>query len=642
MAAGEVRPWLVFLLAFVGFIMCIVNFAVVTGVDVRGRISKIALPNPKAQKSDFPYFQPPNLVDDDIVLPDELDQHPIVDLTRNQLKKFDRYRRAQPRTFAQVVEKYRVKYGRHPPPNFDKWYQFARKRNCVNFDDFDQIMDDLRPFWGIKPAEIRTKIKAMDTADSRVSILKVRGNKVAETSFPDAWRAKIFADMLAVAAPYLPDLNIAMNYLDEPRVVAPWEEVQASLAVEKKSRVLHPETVNEFSKADWDAPEDLKDVDLGFFDHSGRPYMDLASKACPPESYARRPELDVKHVENKYKDPVGGFIRNFNLSSDLCTVGPQISNLHGFLFSSSTTIATRKLLPIFGECKVNVNNDILFPANKYYDTGDARYGYNDEQDVPWHQKSSTMVWRGVTSGGVQNADIYQRLQRHRFVALTNSSKLGETQVTIMKAVSEDNTSGEYTPTYLRPAHYANMTMDVGFSQILWCVPDCHFLDDKLSAKPSLEFKETFRFKYLADIDGHSFSGRWHAFLKSRSMGIKSTIFREWHDQRLFEWVHFAPMDNRFDDLYALMTYFTGLEKGVDGGDGAYVPRHDTEAKRMADRSREWALQVLRKEDVEIYMLRLLLEYARVVDDNRDKIGYSGDGREVVDSDKAKHGWRWRA
>lgn len=28
------------------------------------------------------------------------------------------------------------------------------------------------------------------------------------------------------------------------------------------------------------------------------------------------------------------------------------------------------------------------------------------------------------------------------------------------------------------------------------------------------------------------------------------------------------------------------------------------------------------------MFRLLLEYARVIDDNRDRIGYSGDGREL--------------
>ena len=35
------------------------------------------------------------------------------------------------------------------------------------------------------------------------------------------------------------------------------------------------------------------------------------------------------------------------------------------------------------------------------------------------------------------------------------------------------------------------------------------------------------------------------------------------------------------------------------------------------------------------MFRLLLEYGRIIDDNRDRIGYSGDGSEV-DKDDGKH------
>ena len=39
---------------------------------------------------------------------------------------------------------------------------------------------------------------------------------------------------------------------------------------------------------------------------------------------------------------------------------------------------------------------------------------------------------------------------------------------------------------------------------------------------------------------------------------------------------------------------------------------------------------------QIYMFRLLLEYGRIIDDNRDRIGYSGDGSELDkwDSERA--------
>lgn len=35
---------------------------------------------------------------------------------------------------------------------------------------------------------------------------------------------------------------------------------------------------------------------------------------------------------------------------------------------------------------------------------------------------------------------------------------------------------------------------------------------------------------------------------------------------------------------------------------------------------------------QIYVYRLLLEYGRIIDDNRDRIGYSGDGSELDNYD----------
>ena len=56
-----------------------------------------------------------------------------------------------------------------------------------------------------------------------------------------------------------------------------------------------------------------------------------------------------------------------------------------------------------------------------------------------------------------------------------------------------------------------------------------------------------------------------------------------------------------------------------------MPKHDYEAYRLASQGREQAKRVLRREDMEIYLFRLLLEYGRVIDDNRNAIGLVGDG-----------------
>ena len=74
------------------------------------------------------------------------------------------------------------------------------------------------------------------------------------------------------------------------------------------------------------------------------------------------------------------------------------------------------------------------------------------------------------------------------------------------------------------------------------------------------------------------------------------------------------MDNTFIDIYGIMEYFLGNEEnGVRG--------HDEMAKTIAMGGKEWSEKVLRKEDMQIYMLRLLLEYARVCDDDREIMGW---------------------
>ena len=110
-----------------------------------------------------------------------------------------------------------------------------------------------------------------------------------------------------------------------------------------------------------------------------------------------------------------------------------------------------------------------------------------------------------------------------------------------------------------------------------------------------------------------------------------------------------PVDNRYDDLYALLTYFIGygkpnMEHAVESQDinpQVYIMPHEKEAQKLARQGREWANKVLRRDDIEVYMFRLLLEYARISDDNRDRIGYSGDGSELDDFDNgraASIGW----
>ncbi|CAK7241915.1 MAG: hypothetical protein STHCBS139747_003388 [Sporothrix thermara] len=140
---------------------------------------------------------------------------------------------------------------------------------------------------------------------------------------------------------------------------------------------------------------------------------------------------------------------------------------------------------------------------------------------------------------------------------------------------------------------------------------CSYVDPYFTVREAIPLEEQFRSKFLPDIDGNSFSGRYLAFLKSSSLPIKATIWKEWHDSRLVAWQHFVPMDSRYGDWYGLMDFFLGQ----DG---------DAVAEKIATAGREWAARVLRREDMQVYVFRLLLEYARVLDEKRELLGWVQD------------------
>lgn len=587
------------------FIAILGHFSFLSDTDLRSRIEKIPLPLLAGhQQKPWHYGE----VLEQPTVPS--DAHPISLLMSKADEAWLAYEEGRSTTFRETVRKYRNKYGRHPPPGFIDWYRYARKRNVHNIDDFDQIMDDLRPFWAVEPRVIRDLAANMWKDEPQGIIgIHIRNHKIVKVNCP-SWRSDLMVTLIKRFIKYLPDMDISANRLDQPRVVVPWEDMQSLLSKEVEGRRMPPEASDGFTPnmpdfLDLTADDDGKSHENPeWYPAHGKQYMDIARTACPPESHARNNRSTTGSSETLYKDSLSGVITNFNRSSDLCTVGPEIKDKHGFLFSSSSMIATKRLVPVFGECKVNINSDILAPANMYWDR-DVRYDYNGEHDESWEDKKEAIIWRGVTSGGTQTEDNWRQLHRQRFVMLMNATEMRGKSVSILAERSE--VAGKFERAgQFDPSAFASNYTDVGFTEAWGCIPDCGFYDNVWTIKEQVPLPEQFRYKFLADVDGHSFSGRWRAFLESKSLGIKATIFREWHDSRLFAWRHFAPMDNRFDDIYTLLTYFIGLGNSTlatshdSGREGIrYVSRHDTEAKRLASQGREWAKKVLRRDDIEV-------------------------------------------
>ena len=77
---------------------------------------------------------------------------------------------------------------------------------------------------------------------------------------------------------------------------------------------------------------------------------------------------------------------------------------------------------------------------------------------------------------------------------------------------------------------------------------------------------------------------------------KWAIFREWHYEWLKPWAHYIPLSLKGDEWLEAVRWFDEDELGKK------------EAERVAVMSQDWANKVLRREDMEVWLYRLLLEY----------------------------------
>lgn len=559
--------------------------------------------------------------------------HPIDHLVTRGNVDFQAMLAKETTTVAQAAEAYRARRGRQPPPLFDVWFEFATNNSALIIEDFfDRIYDDLQPFWGVPAKQIR------EQASDFIHRISIRnGNATGRTDVERREWIELWKDMVQSVAPLLPDMDLPINVMDESRIVVPWEEIDGYMAKAQQSKVVvNPSELKRDFNGLKAAVKELDRYPPPAFDPAfvgEGPYWRLAVVGCPPESGARKAyeETDFSTPPPLSADfPPGtfeGYVQNWTFTCSPCD-HPQLQGLHGSFVEPISIATTKHFFPLFGGSKLPVNNEILLPPAMYW-TRDPFYSGGDDHGDAWENKKDTLMWRGSASGGRNRKENWTRFQRHRFISMLNSTSIRQLEQTYeekaINFVLPQN--GTYDLTVQKPdapAHafseWVASWSDAAAVHLL-CFPEdppgphCTYTDEYFSVAPALPMKEQYRNKYLPDIDGNSFSGRYRGFLGSTSLPIKASIYQEWHDSRIIPWKHFVPMDNTFIDIYGIMEYFVGNKLLGLGG-------HDEVAKNIALDGKAWAEKVLRREDMSVYVLRLLLEYARVCDDDRDKMGWA--------------------
>lgn len=533
-----------------------------------------------------------------------------------------------------AVREYRRRYKQHPPPGFDIWYEYATSRSSVVMDDFDQIYEDLLPFRALSPERLRELTHEVATNSfNDVGAISIRNGsaKVQEEMKPThRWMVEGAARVMEPFSQYLPDMDLIFNLNDEPRVAVPWGKATEMRNLAKAQPLIPVDSVLKEWSTDRDLgwgpvdPADQTSFTM-FTDTSWTNVFDrFVSVVCPPSSKARSQRIwDRRGICLSCIRPhsMGQFPVDWDILSDICHQ-PDTKWLHGFMLSPASLKVTQDLAPVFSQSKISGFNDILFPSPWNY-VDKVKYEPSKEYpDSRYMDKENSLFWIGSTSEGVSNKGEWKGMPRQRLTHLVNNNTLG--QVSVLLPTQEPKTYSYQIMDGDAPSKELGLKANVHVSDFVRC-GDCDEQQKEMKTASHVEFQSHWNYRYLVDLDGAGFSGRFLPFLQSHSLPMKTGLFRQWFDSRVTSWLHYVPLDIRLHDVWSTLAYFAGVDAPVtDPKTGKIKPMmesHDIQGKWIASEGRKWAEKALRKEDMEIYFFRLLLEWGRLTDDRRDSLGF---------------------
>ncbi len=519
--------------------------------------------------------------------------HPIYQLITKAEKDFEELKFRQSGTLAKAVEEYRRRYRLPPPPNFDKWYEFATQRGVELIDEYDTIYHSLLPFWGLPPSVIRGRARESLGFDNALLGLVIRDGAVITAAGGSEWQQKSTLGMVKDFVQYLPDMDLPFNVHDEPRVIVPSDDL-SRLVTAAKDQTMPVAFNNQAPNNAWSPrpadmddgtrPNEVKLTRFNVFPHQAT--WTNSRMSCSPDSPSRALDEKIEDDVSGFSYSELGFVANKTAFSDIC-MRPSLKERHGFFNRPNAFNIVHDLFPVFSQSKISSFQDILYPSPWYWSN---KVAYDESNDYSWETKRDKLYWRGSTTGGFSRDGGWRRQHRQLFVEKINA--LDNTKV--MKNISTSD-AAEWKLEEVPRTEYKDL-FDVKFAHVGQCdAGDCDAQREYFEIVKPDKQHNAWQYKYLLDIDGNAFSGRFYAFLKSMSLVYKMAVFREWHEEWLKPWIHYVPLSLKGDEYVESVRYFNNEADGM------------VQATKLALQGRDWAGKVLRNEDFEVWFFRLLLE-----------------------------------
>ncbi|WWC88904.1 uncharacterized protein L201_003819 [Kwoniella dendrophila CBS 6074] len=527
-----------------------------------------------------------------------MELHPILDLMKQGEDKWNNLLERQSKTLPQAVTEYRRRYGRAPPKGFDQWWQFCKRNQVKIVDDYDQINRDVEPFFALSPEMFNKRVNELTKTEH---VAHITLSPDSESSLygrrAHSARPRLLFQLLEPIAQYLPkEVTFTLSDHDLGSWILGDDQKQAAFAAIKSGTYLSESELKQLEKRE-----------------GRQPVKGLVS-ACPEGSPGWQRGLAVRDgtsLEEFNPSDLGesSFIYDPLQTYDFC-YNPSLLKLHGSL--SFDFCRETVLRPIFQLSKFVRNPEFLTTPLEAYDNFTSSEGR--KKYVPWEQKTiSKLFWRGSTTGdSYSKRKDYTWHQSHRpRLALMTQEKKGLKDVWVKRGKDWDKES--WSISRLNEA-YMDIGLTGGPHQCKKEDGTCDEMANEIEFKDRVRPEDAAKYKYVFDIDGNGWSSRFHRLVMSGSVVVKATIYPEWLSDWMTPWVHYIPCKIDYSDLYDIMSFFAGPPDGRVGG-------HDELAQKIAEQGKKFGEEHWRWEDMQAYMFRLMLEYSRLMADDREEWSY---------------------
>ena len=516
--------------------------------------------------------------------------HPIEVLVKEANEQFKSMVQGQSKTLPDAIAEYERRYRMEPPPGFDIWFKLAVESNCTIVDNFDTVMQTLEPFWGITAKEMRARADMYTQIPlAKFALRDHKPANISDTLVLGGFSA-VISGWLERFRDILPDMEITINGLAEPRVIVPHD------------RLDH--LIRTCPRPDPTVADDQQRKPLEIMDLGKDKSWQIGTRSCPENSPSRSIYLPAEE-EGLH------FIRNVTESKDVCKA-PETAVSHAMFIAPYNMKITDTLVPIFSHGKPSSSQDILYPSPDYIE-GYWNRDYNETEDPLWENKTNQLYWTGSDTGGYASGDNWRHFHRQRFVDMVTN---GNNEISLLQRVKSGR-FGKSTRWQERKQTMASLSdlVHVHFTSMDICEGSA-CLEEK-GALPVGEGEPRsagYASRFLFDVDGMGRTSRYYRLLGSRSTVFKQTMYQEWHDDRIVPWAHFVPVSLGMGELPEILNFMARDKKG------------QAIAKNIADAGRNWQQTALRQEDMDLAFLRIILEYARLTSDERDQSGMCPRGR----------------